>query len=114
MRRILRYGWPAKAAATAAAAALAFGAASPARADRRHDGSRMAARLATYFAGDGRFSNIACYYVAPDVRCRAMMMWPEGGSVVAVTIMLHRSGPGRGWYRLCVISFGVCEKIAFR
>jgi hypothetical protein len=76
------------------------------------DGPATAARVAAWLAGDGRFSDVACFYDAPHVRCRGHMVWTPVSGVVSVTITLHRRAVGGLRAVLCIAELGVCRRLA--
>jgi hypothetical protein len=77
------------------------------------DGATAARETAARLAASGPFADVACFYAAPHVRCRARMLSEYVSAVVAVTVTVHQTGENRGYYRLCVTSFDLCQDFRF-
>jgi hypothetical protein len=77
------------------------------------NGPSVARETAASLAASGPFADVACFYVAPHVRCRASMLSEFVSGVVGVTLTVHRTGENRGYYRLCVTSFDLCQDVRF-
>jgi hypothetical protein len=77
------------------------------------NGPLVARETVASLAASGPFADVACFYAAPHVRCRASMLSEFVSGVVDVTLTVHRTGRGRGYYRLCVTSFDICQDVRF-